>query len=415
MILIRDNRRNVLDVEYELCEFSSIALVATGALFNDFFVVQLQSSQILPGLGELSLLHAFRNIPVDKGTLVVHDVELVIQPCPGFANRSCVGQCTNGPRNLGQVPTRDNSRWLVVDPNLETSWTPVDKLDCALFLQLGDRSIDISGHDITPVQEADGHVLAILGIALDHLVPWLKTGGGDFFDACLLMHGFLGCHNWRIGDQGKVDPRIWNQVVLELIEVYIEGTLESQRGCDRGHNLGNDPVEVGVCWPVHLEVSLAQLIDGLIVHQEGHVSELQAGVGGQDGIVGFDDGWGHLSSWIDDKLQLGLFGKVRHEAVHQQGCESRPSATSKSMEHNEALKYNEARVWKILSLTLHVYLKASALFSHGSDLVHCHSDLLLANGIVSSGIVVGSILLARDEGAGMEQVLVGAGLDLVNH
>ena len=51
---------------------------------------------------------------------------------------------------------------------------------------------------------------------------------------------------------------------------------------------------------------------------------------------------------------------------------------------------------------------------HLADLVHGLLDLLLADGVVSSGVVVGRILLAGQQVALVEQSVVGAVLDLVD-
>lgn len=51
---------------------------------------------------------------------------------------------------------------------------------------------------------------------------------------------------------------------------------------------------------------------------------------------------------------------------------------------------------------------------NASDTVNDAVNHLLANGVVSTGIVVGSILLAADQELGVEQLAVGAGTDLVN-
>ena len=49
-----------------------------------------------------------------------------------------------------------------------------------------------------------------------------------------------------------------------------------------------------------------------------------------------------------------------------------------------------------------------------ADPVHAVVDLLLANGVVTTGIVVGSILLSAQHVLGVEQGAVGASPDLVN-
>jgi hypothetical protein len=60
-----------------------LVLAAFNVLVNrvsrDLFVILLQRRQILSSLGKFTLLHTFTNVPMNKGTLAVHEVELVIQ------------------------------------------------------------------------------------------------------------------------------------------------------------------------------------------------------------------------------------------------------------------------------------------------------------------------------------------------
>ena len=60
-----------------------------------------------------------------------------------------------------------------------------------------------------------------------------------------------------------MDPRIWDQVGLELIEVNIEGSIKSEGGCYGGYYLGNQSIKVCVGWPLHCKIVLAQIINGL--------------------------------------------------------------------------------------------------------------------------------------------------------
>ena len=87
-----------------------------------------------------------------------------------------------------------------------------------------------------------------------------------------------------------MDPGVGDQVGLELRQVHIESSIKPQRGCDGGHNLADQTVEVGVGWSLDVQVAAADVVDGLVVHHEGAVSVLQGGVGGQDGVVGLHHG-----------------------------------------------------------------------------------------------------------------------------
>uniref|UniRef100_A0A0E9XNY8 Uncharacterized protein n=1 Tax=Anguilla anguilla TaxID=7936 RepID=A0A0E9XNY8_ANGAN len=135
------------------------------------------------------------------------------------------------------------------------------------------------------------------------------------------MVGLLCRDDWGVGCQGEVDTGIGHQVGLELCQVHIQGPIKAQGGSDGRHNLADEPVEVGVRGTLNIEVSAADVIDGLIVHHESAVGVLQGGVGGQDGVVGLHHSCGHLGSWVDRKLQLGLLAVVDRETLHQQGGE----------------------------------------------------------------------------------------------
>jgi len=107
-------------------------------------------------------------ILTNKGTLGIHQVELVINARQGLSNGSSVGNHTHSALDTSQVTSGDNSGWLVVDTTLESSRTPVDELNGTLGLDCGHSSVDILGNDVSTVHEAAGHVLSVPRIALSH-------------------------------------------------------------------------------------------------------------------------------------------------------------------------------------------------------------------------------------------------------
>merc|ERR1711936_419880 len=227
--------------QYELkhaYEFDELILVTLSVISSlsrvkaDLFVVLLKGSKIFPCLREFSLLHTLSNIPVDKGPLGVHQVKLMVKPGPGLSNGSGVAQHADCPADLGKIPSGNDGWWLVVNAHLEASRTPVDKLDAPLGLDGGNGSVHILGNDVAPVEEAAGHVLAVARITLDHLVSGLEASVGDLGDGELFVVGLLGRDDWCIGDQGEVDPGVGHQVGLELSQIHVQGSIESQGGRD---------------------------------------------------------------------------------------------------------------------------------------------------------------------------------------
>merc|ERR1719203_338829 len=285
-------------------------------------VQSLESLILLAFLLSLTLVHTLTDIPVDEGTFGVHEIEFVIKTSPGLSNGSGVAQHAHGTLHLGQVTSGNNSGWLVVDANLETSWAPVNELDGPLGLDGGNGGVDVLGDNITSVQHAAGHVLAVTGIALDHLVGRLEASVGDLSNGQLLVVGLLGGDDWSVCGQGEVDPGVGHQVGLELSQVDVEGTIEPQGGGDGGHDLSDQPVQVGVGGTLDVQVTAADVVDGLIVDHEGAVRVLQGGMGGQDGVVWLNNGGGDLGRWVDGELQLGLLAVVDGQTLHQQGGEA---------------------------------------------------------------------------------------------
>ncbi len=117
-------------------------------------------------------------------------------------------------------------------------------------------------------------------------------------------------------------------------------------------------------------------------------------MGGQDRVVWLNHCCRHLGSRVDGKLQLGLLSIVNRETFHEQGGEPRTSTTTKAVENEESLE-------------------SSALVSQLPDTVQDQVNNLLSDGVVTTSIVVGGILLASDELFRVEQLTVGATAHLI--
>merc|ERR1719282_1672450 len=317
-----------------------LALVSSGlgVINSNLLVVSLQQGKVLSGLSEFSLLHTLSNVPVDKGPLGVHEIELVVKSGPCLSNSGGVGEHAHSSGWLGHVGTRGNGGFLVVDTNLETSGAPVDELDGPLGLDVANGSVDVLGDDITPVEQTTCHVLSVSGIALHHLVGWLETGSSNFVNRLLLVVGLLSAHDRSIGGQREVDPGVGHQVGLELSQINVEGTIESEGSGDGGDDLTDQPVEVGVTRSLDVEVLSADIVDGLVVDHEGTVDVFEGGVGGEDGVVGLNDRGANRGGRVDGELELGLLAVVHAQPLGEEGGESGAGATAEGVEDEESLE-----------------------------------------------------------------------------
>ena len=109
-------------------------------------------------------------------------------------------------------------------------------------------------------------VLALARIALDHLVASLEAGEGHFRDRVLLVVGLVGGDERREAGDGELDTRERNEVRLELVQVDVQGAVETKRGGDRRHDLRNQAVQVDEAGLRNVELVLADIEDRLVVN-----------------------------------------------------------------------------------------------------------------------------------------------------
>merc|ERR1712176_1520938 len=108
----------------ELITISFLLTLAFGGLNTDLLVILLEGGKILTSLGELTFLHTLTDVPMDEGTLGVHEIELVIDTGEDLGDGRGVGDHAHSTRDLGQITTRDNGGGLVVDTALEARRRP---------------------------------------------------------------------------------------------------------------------------------------------------------------------------------------------------------------------------------------------------------------------------------------------------
>lgn len=209
------------------------------------------------------------------------------------------------------------------------------------------------------------------------------------------MVGLLSRDDRGIRTEHEVDSWVWHQVGLELGDVDVEGTIESEGGSQGRDDLRDESVQVGVGWSLDVELSSANIVDGLVVQHDGNVSVLQEGVGGQDGVVRLDDSGRDLRRWVHGETELGLLAVVDRESLEEEGAESGSGTTTDGVEDEEALE-------------------TSAVVSQLSDSVEAEIDDFSTNGVVTSGEVVGGIFLTGDQLLRVEQLSVGSGSDLID-
>jgi len=192
-----------------------------------------------------------------------------------------------------------------------------------------------------------------------------------------------------------MDTWVGHQVSLELSDIDVEGTIESEGGSQGGDDLRDQSVEIGVGGSLNIKVSTADIVDGLVVEHDGDIGVLEKGVSGEDGVVWLNNGGGDLRGWVDGETELGLLAVIDGESLEEERSKTGSSATTDGVEHEESLE-------------------TSALIGELSDSVEAEINNLLTDGVVTTGEVVGGVLLTRDELLGVEELSVGAGTNLID-
>mmetsp|Transcript_7590 Transcript_7590/g.17414 ORF Transcript_7590/g.17414 Transcript_7590/m.17414 type:complete len:417 (+) Transcript_7590:484-1734(+) len=326
---------------------------------------------------------------MDKGTLHVHEVELVVNTRECLSNGSRVSDHANSALDAGKVASRNKGWRLVVDTTLESSWAPIHELDSTLGLDSCNGRVDILGDNISTVHEAAGHVLSVARITLGHHVGGFKHRVGDLSNRELFMHCLLVGDYGCIGRKHKVDTRVRHQVGLELRHVHIEGSIEAKRGSERGNNLSDESVKVGVSGGLNTKVAPAHIVKGLVVQAEGAVSVLEESVGGEDRVVRLDNRSRNLRGRRDSEGELGFASVVNGEPLEKERTQTRSSTTSSGVEDKETLE-------------------TSAVISELTDTIKDKIDNLLSGSVMSTSVVIGGVLLSIDDLLGMVKLTVGS-------
>jgi hypothetical protein len=143
---------------------------------------------------------------------------------------------------------------------------------------------------------------------------------------------------------------------LELVQINVQGAIETKGSSYRRDDLGNESVQIGEAGRRDTQVLLANVINCLVinlahrwselVHSENEESTrhertigvLKGRVGRKNGIVGFDNGARQLRCGVHAKLELRLLTIISRQTFKQECTEAGPCSSAEGMEDEEALQ-----------------------------------------------------------------------------
>ena len=72
-----------------------------------------------------------------------------------------------------------------------------------------------------------------------------------------------------------MDSWVWDEVGLEFGDIDVKGTIESEGSGQGRDNLSNKSVKVSVSRSLDVEVSSADVVNGLVVEHNGNIGVLK--------------------------------------------------------------------------------------------------------------------------------------------
>jgi len=183
---------------------------------------------------------------------------------------------------------------------------------------------------------------------------------------------------------------------LELSNINVECTIKPQGSSQGRDHLGNKPVKVGVSWALNVKAPAAYVVQGFVVKHNGNIGVFQKRVSGKHAIVWLNDSGGNLWRWVDAESEFGFAAVVNGKAFQKEGAKSRSSSSSNSVEAHETLE-------------------TSAVVSQLADPVKDKVYNFFTDGVVTTGVVVGSIFLSGDDLLWVVQLSVSSSADFVTY
>ena len=91
-----------------------------------------------------------------------------------------------------------------------------------------------------------------------------------------------------------MDSWVGHQVGLELSNIDVQGTVESEGGSQGGDNLSNESVQVSVGGSLNIEVSSADIVNGFVIEHDCNISVFEEGVSREHRVVWLNHSGGDL-------------------------------------------------------------------------------------------------------------------------
>jgi len=283
----------------------------------------------------------------------------------------------------------------ITDGGLDVVGDPLHEVRGVLVLDVEHLLVDLLGGHSSSEEGGGGQVSSVSGIGSAHHVLGVEHLLGELGDgqSSVLLRSSGG--QGGESDHEEMETGEGDQVHSQLSEIRVELTGESETTGDSGHGSGHQMVEITISRGGELEGSETDIVKSLVVDDHTLVGVFDQLMDGEGGVVGLNDGVGHLGRGHNGEGLHDSVGVFFSHLGDEEGTHSGTSTTTKRVSDLETLE-------------------TVTTFSLLSDDVENGVDEFSTLGVVTLGPVVSGSGLAEDEVVGSEELSEGAGSDGVH-
>jgi len=350
-------------------------------------VLRYEIVHVALGLSELHLVHTLTSVPMEESLSPEHSSKLLADSLEQLLDGGAVSD--EGGGHL------ESSGRNVTDGGLHVVRDPFDEVAAVLVLYVQHLLINLLHGHSSSEHGGNGQVSAVSGITGSHHVLGVEHLLGQLRDGQSPV--LLGSSAGQRGESRheEMKSREGHHVDGEFPEIGVQLSGESETGGDTRHGGGDEMVQVTVCGGGQLEGPEADVVEGLVINGEGLIGVLDELMDREGGVVGLDNGVGHLGGWDNGEGGHDPVGVFLSDLGDQESSHSGSGSTSKRVGQLESLET----------------VTALSFLPHN---IQNRVDELSSLGVVSLGPVVSSTRLSEDEVIRSEDLSEWSGSDGVH-